>query len=475
MSTKIISIILLVFLAASCAVNPVTGHRELSLVSEAQEIEMGRQTDAEVVAQYGLYNDPALSAYVGKMGLALAAKTQRPGLPYRFTVLDSPVINAFAVPGGSVYVTRGILAMMTSEAELAGVLGHELGHVNARHSVRQMSKQMIFQAGLALGSAVSTTFAQFSGAAGAGLQVLFLKYSRDDERQADSLGVDYSRLGGYDPTDVATFFEALDKSGDHSSGKSLPGFLSTHPLTSERIQNVKAMLTPEDAKLARRPEPMLRAVDNLVYGDDPRQGFVEGSVFYQPQLRFEFAVPSGWKVENTPTQVTLAAADGNGAVLLQMEKSAETLESYAKKKASEISGGSLLGDGNSLVNGLACYEQNYTVTQEKQAQLRMRRSFLKKAESIYTFTALSAADNFDKYEGDFKRVVGSFKELTKPALLNRQPKRVTLVKANGSDTLQAIFRRASGLPESLYGQFAVFNGLDLAAVPPAGRLIKVLR
>ena len=328
MSKKTTVILLLAFIAVSCAVNPVTGKRELSLISEGQEIEMGKQTDTEVVAQFGLYDDPALAAYVSKLGLALAARAQRPGLPYRFAVLDSPVVNAFAVPGGSVYVTRGILALMSSEAELAAVLGHELGHVNARHSVRRMSQQMLAQIGLVAGSVISKKFAEYSGLAAAGLQVLFLKYSRDDERQADALGIEYSRLAGYDPADMAVTFTALEKMGDLAGGHNLPGFLSTHPLSSERIQNVKAMLKPEDLALARKPEAYLHTIEDLIYGDDPRQGFVEGSAFYHPGLRFEFTVPSGWKVDNTPARVTLVSGDQDGGLILQAEKNADNLEDY---------------------------------------------------------------------------------------------------------------------------------------------------
>lgn len=476
MSRKMAAILILAFLAVSCAVNPVTGKRELSLISEGQEIEMGKQTDAEVASQYGLYDDPALAAYVSKLGLALAAKTQRPGLPYRFTVLDSPVVNAFAVPGGSVYVTRGILALMGSEAELAAVLGHELGHVNARHSVRRMSQQMLAQIGLAAGSVISEDFAKYAGLAGTGIQVLFLKYSRDDERQADSLGVDYSRLAGYDPADMAATFTALEKLGDLSGGRSLPGFLSTHPLSSERIKNVQAMLKPEDRALARKPEAYLRAVENMIYGDDPRQGFVEGSAFHHPQMRIEFAVPSGWKVDNTPSRVTLVSGDQNGGLIFQAEKSADSPEDFGRKKAADISnsGGQLLGENRTTINGLACFEQTYTVTQENQAPVRLGRSYIKKGEWIFVVSALSSAEGFQKYEPDFRRVVGSFREMTDTSLLNRAPKRLALVKANGSDSLQTIFKRA-GLAEAAWPPFAIMNGLDLNAVPPSGKLVKVAK
>ena len=461
---------------SSCAVNPVTGKRELSLVSEAQEIAMGRETDAAVAAQFGVYDDPALTAYVAKLGLGLAAKTQRPGLPYRFAVLDSPVVNAFAVPGGSVYVTRGILAMMSSEAELAAVLGHELGHVNARHSVRQMSQQMLAQVGLVAGSVVSQKFAKYAGLASAGLQVLFLKYSRDDEREADRLGVDYSRAAGYNPADMAATFRSLEKMGDLSGGGSLPGFLSTHPLSSERIENVQAMLRPEDQGLARKPEAYLRTVEGLVYGEDPRQGYVESSVFYHPGLRFQFAVPAGWAVDNTPASVTLVAADKSGGVVMQGGKTTESAEEVARKQATEIaeSGGKLIGEDRITVNGLACFQQAYAITQQDQSQVRMQRSYLKKGDHVFVFSAMSQAASYAKYESSFKAVVGSFRELADASKIDRAPKRLTLVKANGSDTLQAVFKK-TGLPERSWATFAVMNGLELAAVPAPGRLIKTVK
>jgi predicted Zn-dependent protease len=476
MSRRTLGLVLLAALAVACAVNPVTGKRELSLVSEAQEIAMGKETDAAVAAQYGVYGDAALTAYVSKLGTGLAAKTQRPNLPYRFTVLDSPVVNAFAVPGGSVYVTRGILAMMSSEAELAAVLGHELGHVNARHSVRQYSQQMLAQIGLAAGSVISQKFAKYAGLASAGLQILFLKYSRDDERQADALGVDYSRAGGYDPADMAVTFQALEKMGDLSGGGSLPGFLSTHPLSSERIKNVQAMLRPDDQGLARRPEAYLRAVENVVYGNDPRQGYVENSVFCHPGLRFRFAVPSGWTVDNTPGSVTLVAADKNGGVIMQGGKTGDSAEEFARKQAAEIagSGGKLLNENRTTINGLACFEQAYTITQENQAPVRMRRSYIKKGDYVFVFSAMSPADSFSRYESSFRGVVSSFKDLTDPAAINRAPKRLALVKANGTDTLQAIFQKA-GMPDAAGAQFAVMNGLDLKAVPAAGRLVKIVK
>ncbi len=478
MSLKRLSaLIVLLVVALSCAVNPVTGKKEFMLYSEAQEIEMGKQTDEAVAAQFGIYEDAALQAYIGKLGSALAAKSQRPNLPWRFAVLDSPVVNAFAVPGGAVYVTRGILAMMSSEAELAAVLGHEIGHVNARHSMSQMSKQQIAQIGLVAGSIISRKFAQYAGLASAGLQVLFLKYSRDNENQADALGVDYSRASGYNPADMALTFQALQKMGDLSGqGSSLPGFLSTHPLTADRIKNVQAMLQPGDQSLARKPEAYLRTVENVIYGEDPRQGYVENSMFYHPGLRFQFAVPAGWTVNNSPSNVTMVAPDQSAGIILGGGKSADTPEEYVRKAAAEIaqSGGKLLGENRTTINGLACFEQAYTIPQEDQSTVRMSLSCLKKDDWIYAFQSLSSPEGFSRYAPNFKAVVTSFRNLTDASKINRSPKRLVLVKANGRDTLQTIFK-GSGLTEKEWATFAVMNGLEPTAVPAAGKLIKTAK
>ena len=461
--------------ASSCAVNPVSGKKELSLFSEQQELALGKQSDAEVRGQYGAYADESLTAYVAAAGGTIARGTHRPNLPYRFIVLDSPVINAFAVPGGYIYLTRGILALMSSEAEMAVVLGHELGHVNARHSVRKMSQLILVQVGLAVGSALSDTFAKISGVAGIGVQLLFLKFSRDDEREADRLGVEYSRKAGYDPSRMVDFFTSLQKMGDLSGkGSSLPGFLSTHPLTSERIRNVGGLLLASDPKLLRRDAAYGRRIDGLVYGDDPRQGFVEGRGFYHPGLRFQCSFPEGWKVQNTPTQVTLAAPNDDAAIALFAEKTSEGLEAYAKKKAAAIEGGTFIDGRSAQVHGLTCLHRTYDVAQPKKEALRIRYSFIRKGDSVFSFAALATASGFARREADFRRVVDSFQELRDPARLNRQPRRIRVVEADGTRTLRAIFEGA-GMEKDLWPRFAVMNGLAVDAAPPRGRPVKIVR
>jgi predicted Zn-dependent protease len=473
--TRFFATALIFLLVASCAINPVTGKKELSLISEEGEISMGKETDAQIGQEYGFYNDPGLSSYVTSVGMAMVPHTHRPNLVYHFAVLDSPVVNAFAAPGGYIYVTRGCLALMSSESELAVVLGHELGHVNARHTVKKLSEMLLITVGLALGSAISDTFAKIAGVAAIGVQLLFLKFSRDDERQADALGVEYARKGTFNSGEMVSFFRALEKYGDLSGGgHSLPGFLSTHPLTGERIKNVQAMITPSDIGLPKKREPYMLQIEDVVYGNDPRQGYVEGHTFYHPGMRFYFDIPAGWKLQNTPSQVTIAAEDGSAAVVLQAEKSSEDLASFAQKKAASITGLQYLSDQNMAINGMAAYHQLYNIVQQDKDTLKLRLSCLRKGETIFYFSALSKALDFGFYDTTFRTVVSSFNELKDPNRLNRQPQRIKILKADGRKSLKDMLND-SGVKKELWPTLAIANGMDVIGFPEKNQLIKIVR
>lgn len=465
---------LILLIAAACAVNPVTGKRELSLISEQHEISLGKETDVEIKGQYGIYNDPSLIEYVSRVGQTLTPYTHRPHLTYHFAILDTPVVNAFAVPGGYIYVTRGMLAMMNTEAELAVVLGHELGHVNARHSVKKLSQLLLVQLGLAVGSELSETFSKISGVASLGIQLLFLKFSRDDERQADELGVDYSRRGGYNPSKMINFFSTLQNLGDLSGGHSLPGFLSTHPLTSKRIQNTRALITEGDHQLKINKASYLNQIKNIVYGIDPRQGYVEGNTFYHPLMRFYFSFPKDWNLQNTTSRAILASKDGNAAVILQAEKSSETLESYAQKKASTIEGRQFIKEDSVIINGMSSFQQLYDIVQQDKENLRIGMVFINKNPYILTFSTLCTSKDFNNYRNQFGSLVGSFNVLRDEAYLNRQPKRIRLHAANGRENLMEIFQQA-GMVKDLWPKFSVMNGMELHDIPKQNQLIKIVK
>ena len=233
-----IGFILILLLADSCAKNPVTGKRDLMLMSESQEIAMGKQSDPDIIKFFGLYSDKNLQKFIDDKGQQMAAISHRKNLKYEFKIVDSPVVNAFAIPGGYVYFTRGIMAHFNNEAEFAGVLGHEIGHITARHSAKQYSNAMAAQIGLTAGVILSPEFAQYADLAQSGIGLLFLKFGRDAESQSDKLGVEYSTKINYDAQEMAVFFETLDRLQAQSGGEEVPDFLSTHPDPVDREEKV---------------------------------------------------------------------------------------------------------------------------------------------------------------------------------------------------------------------------------------------
>ncbi|MEO0405108.1 MAG: M48 family metallopeptidase, partial [Bacteroidota bacterium] len=249
-SQLLFSLILMVFIYSGCAVNPVTGKKEVMLMSEEREIAIGKEADPSIVAQYGLYDDEVLQKFIDEKGQLMAKVSHRDHLDYEFKILDSPVINAFALPGGYVYFTRGILAHFNNEAEFAGVLGHEIGHVTARHSAKQQSKAQVAQVLLVGGMLASKEFRAFGNSAQQGLGLLFLKFGRDNESESDRLGVEYSTKINYDANEMAGFFRTLQRIRDQSGDAGqIPTFMSTHPDPANRFENVQAKAREWKAKL----------------------------------------------------------------------------------------------------------------------------------------------------------------------------------------------------------------------------------
>ena len=311
------------FLFSSCVRNPVTGKRDLMLMSEGQEIAMGKQSDPEIQSFFGIYEDKDLQKFIKEKGQAMAKVSHRPDLPYEFKVVDSPVVNAFAVPGGFIYFTRGIMAHFNNEAEFAGVLGHEIGHVTARHSAKQYSKAMLAQVGMVAGMVISPEFRQFADLANTGVSLLFLKFGRDAESQSDRLGVEYSTQIGYDAQEMAGFFNTLKRLQEQRGGEAVPTFMSTHPHPQDRFNKVtklaekwqqKANLTNPEINR----ESYLRMIDGLIYGEDPKQGFVENNIFYHPVMKFQFPLPRDWSFQNTPAQVQMAQKDGKAMMAFRL-------------------------------------------------------------------------------------------------------------------------------------------------------------
>ncbi|MCJ7524533.1 MAG: M48 family metalloprotease [Candidatus Aminicenantes bacterium] len=468
----VIATLLAIMAAIACAVNPVSGKKELMFFSEKAEIAMGQDTDRQIKQQFGIYQDKDLNAYVNSVGQKMVPYSHRPKLQYHFAVLDTPVVNAFAAPGGYIYVTRGIMALMGSEAELAAVLGHEMGHVTARHSMKRLSGQMLATIGLVLGSVLSKDIAKVAGLASVGMQLLFLKFSRSDEYQADSLGVRYARQAEYSPAEMLRFFTALENMSVETGGHKIPSFLSTHPMTSDRIAKVKAMVSSRDVRLAVKKEPYLRKVDGMVYGDNPRQGFADNGVFYHPLMTFKFTIPSGWALNNTPMQVIVGDKEGKAALILQAETSTQNLDQYLQAKAKEFGQAELMK--SDPVNRFISRHAFFRVPQEQSDPLAVRLTCIRKDSMIYTFTGLCAYGSADIYQPLLDQAIHSFQRLNDPRYLNRRPQHLSLLRPDGRQTLQNLMNNA-GVDRKLWKQLAVFNALGLQAVPESGQLIKLVK
>ena len=476
--TKTICFALCTALLASCAVNPVTGKTQLMLMTEGQEIAMGAEYDPQLVASFGLYEDPEIISLIETKGTEMGKISHRPNLQYHFRILDSPVVNAFAVPGGYIYLTRGILAQLNNEAELMGVIGHEMGHVTARHSATQQSKSMIGQVILLGGSAVSERFAQFSNYAATGMELIFLSFSGENEREADALGIEYSTKLGYDANTMADFFDVLNKMGD--GGSTIPTFLSTHPDPGDRNTAVAATASKWQSTVGNSSwlvngDEYLRLIDGIVYGEDPRNGFVENNVFYCPNQAFKFTLPTGWAFENAASQISMAPEDGS-AILAFMACPEKTL---TEAQAAGITGLGLTNTQSKPVsiNGLSALSlSGDQVTTDAstgtQSTNKIISYYIEHNGTIYAFHGLSTEANFTGFQPKFETTINSFAKLTDPSKLNVTPARISIKTVANTDKLTNVLT-SMGVDPTDKAEIALLNNLELTDTVEKGKLLKI--
>ena len=455
---------------AACAVNPATGQRQLMLVTEGQEIGMGRQADPDIVASYGLYPDSSWQRYVRGLGERLAGLSERPELPWTFRVLDDPVVNAFALPGGFNYVTRGILVYFDSEAELVAVMGHELGHVTARHGAQQATQQQLGQIGLLAGMLFVPRFEDFAGLAQAGLGLLFLKFSRDDERQADELGLRYMYKAGYDPREMPKVFAMLERVSRASGGGSLPVWLSTHPDPENREQHIQDLIAqlPQgfSGRLVRRDE-YLRRLEGMTFGADPRQGFFRGSLFLQPDLRFQINFPPAWKTQNQHNAV-LAQSGSQDALMQLTVAAARTPEAALQTFLTQQ--GVVAGPASSgFINGFPAVTAGFQATTQ-QAVMEGLVTCVSYQGAVYRLLAYAPQNVWGSYEGTARASFHSFNRLTDPAALAVRPLKLTLVRVDRSMTLDEFQARYPSKVDLT--TVARLNQLESGARLTAGQLVK---
>jgi predicted Zn-dependent protease len=475
------SVVLILFVAATaaaCATNPATGQRQFSLMSEQQEIAIGQQQDAEVRRQMGVYDDRALQAYVSDIGLRLARGSERPNLPWQFTIVDVPAINAFALPGGYIYVTRGLLPYLSDEAELAGVLGHEIGHVTARHAAQQYSKSTGAELGVLLGSIFVPEVRPFGGLAETGLGILMLKYSRDDELQADGLGVRYASRAGWDPAALPRMLTTLGRIDAASDDKGVPNWLATHPAPENRVERVAAAV--QDAAPATSSQPVTnreeytRRIDGIVFGDNPDQGVVRGSTFLHRRLLFAIDFPPDWDVSNGQTQVVAKRPGVNAYVVLQpvSRPVGSTIENVALLSM-ERAGFRAVEGRRETINGLEAFVGAYQGTIQDLGRVRLRAAHIVHDRHVYFAAGVAPIDIFDRMDPAFWQSLRTFRPLTRAEAENIRPNRVNLYTVRPGDTWQSIAEReGGGLVKA--STLAIMNGHAVTDQPRPGQRLKIV-
>lgn len=463
---------------AACATNPATGKRELSLMSEAQEIELGKQMDGEVRREMGLYNDAELQRYVESVGMRLARASERPTLPWHFAVVDEPAINAFALPGGYIYLTRGILPFLDNEAELAGVLGHEIGHVTARHSAQQYTKATTAGIGVTLLSIFVPEARPFQNITETALGVLFLKYGRDDELQADQLGVQYASKTGWDPAGVAGMLRTLARLDEASgSRRGVPNWLSTHPAPADRVQKVQALVRqtarPVGTSGTDDEVGFLKRIDGIVYGDSPSEGIIRGNTFLHPELRLSITFPQGWDVRNSKSQVLAKAPEREDYMVLQLVPNASgSIEQVARGTMANAGFRQLSGE-RAEVNGLDAYVGTYQGQMQGLGNVVTLAAHIAHERNVYLFAGLAPANEFESVQRQFAQSIRSFRELSRQEAADIRPNRIDVYTVRQGDTWQSIAERISrGAIKA--STLAIMNNYEPNQPPRPGDRIKVV-
>ena len=483
-SNIILACMLSAGILTSCSRNPVTGKKEIVFMSEEKEKALGAESHPSVVATMGLYEDKTLQAFINEKGQQMVKISHRPELPFKFYIVDSPVVNAFAVPGGYVYFTRGIMAHFNNEAEFAGVLGHEIGHVTARHSARQQTSQILGQGLLMAGMVLSPQIRSLGDQAAQSLQLLFLSYSRDHETESDQIGVQYSSKIGYDAHQMADFFGTLKKISE-KSGQSIPTFQSTHPDPGDRMQKVDALATKyqqaNPGKYAVNRDAYLKKIEGLIYGIDPKQGFVENNTFYHPGLKFQFPVPSGWQYENTPSQFQMAPKDGKSMMLFTLADG-KSLDEAAQAVVKQYSL-QVLENNKTTINGnpaivmvskqVAQSSSGQTTAASAENTTQLISWLIQYGGNIYAIHGASMANVFESNVGQFKNVAQGFKSVSDPNILGRQPERIRIKTVQRDGTLKDALKD-NNMPDGKLDDLAILNGMDLSTKVEKGMLIKTL-
>lgn len=462
-----------------CATNPVTGNPNFVTMSESQEVSTGRNEDKKVREQYGIYDDPALQRYVNDIGQRLAKASHRAGLQYQFLVVDSPQVNAFALPGGYIYITRGILAYLNSEAELAAVLGHEIGHVTARHSVQQLSAATAASVGASL---LQIFVPQIRNSGGDALintlgGALLSGYGREHELEADRLGAEYLARTGYDPQAMIKvvgvlknqeLFDAEVAKAEGREPRAYHGLFTSHPDNDTRLQEVvREAAKFKSAENRVNREEFMRSMEGMVFADSPAQGIVRNNIFYHPELGLTMGFPAGWRVQNNAQNVAAASPERNALIDLRSAGRAEGSPTDVLRKILKLGAGSTVTP--QTLGGLQAAVTDVSMSGKP---TRVAVVFLGGSAYSIGMQAKDAAA-LRQHKAAMEAAMSSFHAMGAQERALAKPLRLRVITAQAGQTFAAL-ARSSPLGRFAENHLRVINGLYPSGEPVAGQSLKIV-
>lgn len=495
LSKVFLPLIIVSLFITACVVqeSAITGDRRAYGYSWEQEKQLGKEADQQIQQQYGIYDNDELQQYVDNIGQEMlqVSHMRREDTPeqyknteFYFRVLDSPVVNAFALPGGYVYVTRGLLSHLDNEAQLAVVLGHEIGHVAARHASQRAFEQQVGQVALLGGAIAGEELLGIPGGSVLNLgsqaaQLLFMSYSRDDERESDRLGVEYAAMQNYQAAEGAAFFVSLERMS-RQTGQSIPDWQSTHPDPSERANTIPELarqwrekgyeMTIEDT------DQYMSKIDNIIYGDNPREGFTRDGYFYHPDLKFQFPYPDGWQVINQRSLVAVINESQDAVSIMKLDSESADPQASVNEFLNQ-EGITTLEKSSTSTDGLPAYNAIATGQTEDGTQIKFYVYALEYGGTIYRFLNYTNLDQFATYEPRFREITNGFSRLRDSNILNIQPVRLQAFKTNRSGTFESYLPdNFEGMPiEITPKDLAILNQVELGDRIEAGTWIKIPR
>jgi predicted Zn-dependent protease len=478
------TLLLTVVLLTACSTNPATGQRQFNIVSESQEISIGRESHGEIIRQFGVYNEkPELNRLVERVGRELATKSERPHLPWTFTVLDSPMINAMALPGGYIYITRGMLERINSEDELAGVLGHEIAHVTARHSAQQISRSQLAQFGMLLGAVVAgpEVLQQYGQLAELGIGLLFQRYSRAHETQADLLGTGYMAEARYNPVGAERMLLTLQRL-DKNPGSGLDRYFMSHPDPGKRVADVRQKITELGgmASGANFEAPdrneFVRLLDGAITGNSTEKMVVKNGVIYDRDHGLVINTPRGWVASTEP------------GVLFAMRPAGRS-DGSSYFVAQEVEARQLQGRNAQEAVRIRFEQMGLQYGGSREARMQSGERFAVDVWQGRTQQGVVGVETTQFVHGDHVAVLmfvspnvgrnaSPMAEVLSQMQVNHQrarsvdPPRMNLGTVRNGESWTDLARRATGNANDAEA-IANINGFDLRTNPPSGMLVKL--